>query len=326
MIRSYFHNISKSSIWLTVGLLALALQTGFTQDGQIGMKAPEIQVSHWIHGEKVNFSEDNIIVLEFWATWCNPCREAIPEISRIQKLFKDKNVTIIGVSDEPKETVERFVKKHKSKFAYHVAVSNDGYLHKNYLKTFGVSGIPHAFVINKERKIIWDGHPQDGLEEVLHKVVGGKFTVKDAIAHKESKKKAIEHLEAMQDYLISVSTKGENKENLEAVEKVIIKAKDNPHILNHFAWLILTHPQLEKKRNVKLALKAAEAAHVAERNNPNISDTLARALFMNGKINRAIKMQEAAIKQLEASKDKSEKFATFQKTLEEYKKKSKSSK
>lgn len=104
-------------------------------------------------------------ILEFWATWCPPCRTSIPHLNEVYEKFKGKGLEVIGVTDEDKGTVEAFTKKIPIR--YHVGYDNGGRLSKS----FGVRGIPHAMIVNKEGKIVWEGHPmslpESQLEEVL---------------------------------------------------------------------------------------------------------------------------------------------------------------
>ena len=56
--------------------------------------------------------QNKVIVLNFWATWCPPCREEMPELSELQDQYKNKNVVIIGVSTEDLETTHQFIKEN----------------------------------------------------------------------------------------------------------------------------------------------------------------------------------------------------------------------
>src|SRR4051794_23404125 len=63
-----------------------------------GDPAPQLKVEKFIKGEPIaQFEPGHIYVLEFWSTFCGPCIQSIPELSRIQRKFSDKGVTVCGV-------------------------------------------------------------------------------------------------------------------------------------------------------------------------------------------------------------------------------------
>ena len=121
-------------------------------------------VAHWVKGEPVDVSS-GVHVVEFWATWCPPCRTSIPHLTELQEKFKDRGVNIIGVSNEELATVESFVKKMGDKMAYTVAI-DAGATSKGYMGKYGVGGIPHAFVV-KDGAVVWHGHPMAELEGAI---------------------------------------------------------------------------------------------------------------------------------------------------------------
>ena len=120
-------------------------------------------VAHWVKGDPVDISS-GVYVVEFWATWCPPCRTSIPHLTEIQEKFRDRGVKIIGVSKEKLGTVEPFVEKMGDKMAYTVAI--DGGVAKDYMGKYNIGGIPHAFVV-KEGKVAWHGHPMAGLGDAI---------------------------------------------------------------------------------------------------------------------------------------------------------------
>jgi peroxiredoxin len=56
--------------------------------------------------------QNKIIVLNFWATWCPPCREEMPELSKMQDEYKNQNLVIIGLSTEDLDTTKNFIAEH----------------------------------------------------------------------------------------------------------------------------------------------------------------------------------------------------------------------
>src|SRR5207237_651391 len=116
--------------------------------------------------------DGKIYVVEFWATWCPPCRASIPHLSELNKRFKDKGVVFIGVTDEEPTKVKPFVQNMGEKMNYTVAIDDSKQTGAAY--AWGIRGIPSAFVIDRKGKAVWYGHPLIGLEQVIDQVLAGK--------------------------------------------------------------------------------------------------------------------------------------------------------
>ena len=127
----------------------------------------------WIKGKPVKFQTGKIYVVEFWATWCPPCRKSTPHLTEIQRKYKDKGVTIIGISSEKEvNTVKKFVSKQGDKMDYTVAVDKTGKASRAYMQAYKQRGIPCAFVVDGEGLVVWYGNPLGGsLEGVLEWLV-----------------------------------------------------------------------------------------------------------------------------------------------------------
>jgi peroxiredoxin len=141
---------------------------------KVGSKAPEIKVEKWLKGGPITLADGkgkNIYVVEFWATWCPPCRRSIPHLSKLQEKYKDKGLVVVGISKEALAVVEPFVKSQKE-MNYNVGSDPKGDTYSAYME--GIGGIPNAFIINKDGLIVWSGHPFV-VEKVLDKVMDGTF-------------------------------------------------------------------------------------------------------------------------------------------------------
>ena len=147
-----------------------------------GDAAPPFAVSKFVKGEPVKELQlGQIYVVEFWATWCGPCIKNIPKLTAMQQRYGNK-VVVIGVSvwERDQKAVVPFVTKQGSQMNYRVAMdkvapnqkSNTGHMSTKWLAAAGKTGIPCAFIVDKEGKIAWIGHPAQ-MEPVLEKVVSG---------------------------------------------------------------------------------------------------------------------------------------------------------
>ena len=104
-------------------------------------------------------------VVEFWATWCPPCRTSIPHLTKTQEKFKARGVNIIGVTDEDLDTVEPFIKKMGDKMDYSVAIDKGGTA-KDYMNKYKIRSIPHAFIV-KDGEVVWHDDPMSGLDKAI---------------------------------------------------------------------------------------------------------------------------------------------------------------
>lgn len=145
----------------------------------IGDAAPALKVTKWVQGEEVKgFDKDKVYLVEFWATWCGPCIRAMPHLNELHDEYKDKGLVVIGLtSKDPnnsQKAVEEFVAKNTKKFTYRFAYCDDRDTDKAYMEASGQDGIPCSFVVGKDGKIAWIGHPME-LDDVLPLVMAGKW-------------------------------------------------------------------------------------------------------------------------------------------------------
>ena len=154
----------------------------------VGDPAPKLQVGKWVQGEAVSgFEKDKAYIVEFWATWCGPCRTTIPHLNEIHKKFKDKGLVVIGqdVWEQDESEVPKFVKQMGEKMSYRVALddkngSAKGKMAETWMEAAGQNGIPSAFVVDKNAQIVWIGHPMSLKEKFLEEVLAGKVDAKKA--------------------------------------------------------------------------------------------------------------------------------------------------
>ena len=166
---------------------------------KIGDPAPKLHVSKWVQGDPVKeFERDKTYIVEFWATWCGPCRVSIPHLNEIHNKFKDKGLVVIGqdVWENDLGKVEPFVQKMGDKMTYRVALdllSEDkkapGKMAETWMTASGQRGIPSAFIVNKQGLIAWIGHPMRLTDRLIEQMLEGTFDIKKAAADKEREQK-----------------------------------------------------------------------------------------------------------------------------------------
>lgn len=128
----------------------------------VGQPLPKLNVQ-WLDQKPA--TEGKPMIVEFWATWCPPCRDSIPHLNEIYAKYKGQGLQIVGITDEDRAKIKKFEKEVPIEYA--VGLDANG----KYAKPFGIQGIPHAVLVDKTGKIVWEGHPmslkESQIEELL---------------------------------------------------------------------------------------------------------------------------------------------------------------
>jgi cytochrome c biogenesis protein CcmG/thiol:disulfide interchange protein DsbE len=104
-----------------------------------------------LSGQRLDLSSyrGKVVLLDFWATWCDPCREEIPHFVELQNRYGNKGLQIIGVSmDDGPEPVREFYQRLKMNYPVVMGTAQTGELYG------GVLGLPVAFLIRQDGRII----------------------------------------------------------------------------------------------------------------------------------------------------------------------------
>ena len=123
-----------------------------------------------VEGKKISMDDlqGKVVLMDFWATWCGPCREALPHIQQVAKKFKDEPLVILSVSldtDEP--AWKEFIGKHEMSWPQY----RDGGFTGPIAKMFGVRAIPHTFTIDADG-VLQEEHIGDAsIEGKLKKLI-----------------------------------------------------------------------------------------------------------------------------------------------------------
>lgn len=156
--------ISKASVNIAIYIIAIIF-LGFssyrifipTELGTSSTKPLFQSIIEDSEGNPQNLKQFNnkIIVLNFWATWCEPCREEMPELSTIYTENKSRNLVVVGIAIDEVKAVKAYLKK--TKIAYPILVDEDQgiMLSKKLGNNEGV--LPYTIVIN----------PSGGIEKTI---------------------------------------------------------------------------------------------------------------------------------------------------------------
>lgn len=276
----------------------------------LGDPAPALSVKEWIKGGPVDITAgrgEKIYIVEFWAISWPPSVEAIPRLTELQKKYKDRGVVVVGLTSEAPSLVKLFIQKNGAKMDYAVGIDERDAAYKTYMEPFDQDGIPHAFIIDKEGRLVWHGHPLGSLDKAIEELLSGKFNLEGA--------KKYDRIGKLQKkYVETVNAPGTRGQATELGATIIDELGKDAAGLNSFAWRILTDHRIEY-RDATLALKAARLAYeLGGSKDPAIVDTYARALFESGEKQAAIQQQKAAIG---LAKDEGQRIE-FESTLKKY--------
>jgi peroxiredoxin len=97
---------------------------------------------------KLSGLRGQVVLVNFWATWCPPCRKEMPDLDSLYSQFREQGLVVLAISDEETGKVTPFLKEHG--VSYPVLLDTD----RAVSKLFGVEGIPKSFVYNRDGKLV----------------------------------------------------------------------------------------------------------------------------------------------------------------------------
>jgi thiol-disulfide isomerase/thioredoxin len=154
---------------------------------KIGDPAPPLQPMSWLKGKPITSLEPGrVYVVEFWATWCVPCKEQMPHLSALQKSHAQR-LTIVGINVREGErgkavadAVRKFVDKQGDQMGYTVAMDDPEKktVFNAWMTAAGAYGLPTSFIVDGKGRVVWVGHPvgstEAAFDRALEKALAGQ--------------------------------------------------------------------------------------------------------------------------------------------------------
>lgn len=324
----------------------------------VGSVAPKLNVEHWVqHGggklpKITNFEPGKAYVVEFWATTCGPCVQSMPHLAELQTKYADKGLQIVSISSEPLDVVTSFLENEladasgqKKKIgditkAYSLTTDPDGSSEKDYMLASNQDGIPCAFIVGKDAKIEWMGHPMD-MDNILESVLQDKWDRKKYIEEQKlieeiqksvgglaKRKKYAEAVAAIDGYIAKVSDRriqfGLYKSKIDlqirssagataitkSYQELFATCVDEPLFVQEVAWSAyenFVEGRIKNKELIRMAIEAIEKAlpQVEGPAKANLFDTIGRLYSAIGETEPAIKAQSQAVQLSDGSDQES---------------------
>ena len=159
--------------------LAVSLNVVAQTESLLGKKSPDLTFGTIVNFEKtkatLNDFNGKVIILDFWATWCGPCIQSLPELEKLQAKFRN-DLQVITITDDPEARIKRFLEKRKTTLPVVIDEKRELAQH------FPHRTIPHTVIIDKSGTVRAITTSSEVSEELIKNILAG-----NAVSVKEKK-------------------------------------------------------------------------------------------------------------------------------------------
>jgi len=154
------------------------LGIGASSEPLIGSKAPDIKPARWLQGkiERAGMKGE-VVILDFWATWCLPCGETLPHLQAVFEKNAGRGLLVVGIHVSQGEATSIMKMARENRLSYPLVIDSPCAAGRGFGETcrrYGVHKIPYTFVVDRRGMVRWAGHPMEpGFEEAVEEALEG---------------------------------------------------------------------------------------------------------------------------------------------------------
>lgn len=167
MVSTILKNVLKPLAIASSLVLALSTSSAFAVSA--GDQAPDFKIPRLEAKGMISLKQyrGKVVYVDFWASWCGPCRQSLPALNDIRQEFRQKGFEVIAINlDEERDDAMEFLKEFP--VAYPTARDTSGKVPEAY----GLVGMPTAYLIDRKGKIefVHEGFRKSDIEELKQKI------------------------------------------------------------------------------------------------------------------------------------------------------------
>lgn len=320
----------------------------------VGDPAPPLTVARWAKGPPVGpFEPGRVYIVEFWASWCAPCVRAIPKLTELQAAYGARGLSVVAIASQETapEDLTRLLSEQGDRIGYSVGLDERGQTHRAWMIASGQRSIPTAFIVDGQSRVVWVGHPLDGMDVAVARVIDGGYDLDAArVAFRRRADLMLKAQPIIDRYRAAIDEDDHSAAIAAATELIDLDPRefaayavmkfqemavglkdysaayayadqaiagpigDDPDSLTLLASTICDDPNIERRDFAVARRAAARANELTGGRRPRILSVLARIAAESGDFAGAIELQTRAVSLTEDASAR----ADLQKRLEDY--------